>query len=85
MPTSASITDPGFSGGDRRALEIGGGKGLAIRAACFNGKGDLLFVWASGDVHRGYLYEMNDHDAALVGEVLYEKVPFRPYFYLDNH
>ena len=76
MPFSTPSTDPRYSGGDPKGLEIGGGNGLAIRAACFNEKGDLLFVWASGDIHHGYLYKMNGYDAALIGEVLYERVPF---------
>ena len=83
MPTSVSSTDPRFSGGESKGIEIGKGKGLVIKAACFSENGDLLFVWASGDVHRGYLYGMNGHDATLVGEVSYEKVPF-PFLYLST-
>ena len=85
LATPASSTDTGCNFDDFKHLEIGGGKGLAIRAACFSDKGDLLFVWASGDVHHGYFYKMDGHHAALVGEATYEKVPFRSYFYLQYH
>ena len=85
MPTLALNTDPRFSDGESKELEIGGGKALTIKAACFSENGDLLFVWASGDVHRGYLYGMNGEDATLIGAVSYEKVLSRSHFCLHNH
>ena len=85
MLTSAPSTDPRFSGGDSKELEIGKGRNLAIKAACFSENGDLLFVWASGEAHHGYVYNMNGEDATLVGEVSYEKVPFHSYLCLHDH
>ena len=85
LAISASSTDPNFSDGDSRELKIGGDKDLTISAACFSEKGDSLFVWATGGDHYGYFYRMNGHDAVLVGEVSYAKVPFRSYFYLHGH
>ena len=78
-------TDLRFSGGESKELEIGGGEDLAIKAACFSENGDLLFVWASGKVHRGYLYGMNGEDATLIGEVSYEKVLSRSHFCQHHH
>ena len=85
LPTWVPSTDPTFSDGESKGLEIGEGKDLAIKVACFSENGDWLFVWASGNVYRGYLYGMNGQDANLVGEVSYEKVPFRSYFCLHDH
>ena len=85
MPTLALNTDLMSSGGESKELEIGGGKDLAIKAACFSENGDLLFVWTSGDVHRGYLYGMNGGDATLIGEVFYEKVLSRSHSCLHDH
>ena len=85
MPTSAPSTDPGFSDGESEGLKIGKGTDLTIKAACFSEDGDLLFVWASGEVHHGYLYRMNGVDATLDGEVSYKKVFFRSYFCLHDH
>ena len=85
LATSATSTDTGYTIDDFKPLEIGGSKGPPITATCFSDTGDLLFVWASGDVHHGYVYKMDGHDATLVGEATYEKVPFRSYFYLQDH
>ena len=84
LPASAPRTDPRFSGGEWKELEIG--EGITIRAACFSENGNLLFVWASGiGVHRGYLYGMDGKDATLIGKVSYEKVRFCSDFSPHDH
>ena len=85
LATSASSTDTGCNFDDFKPLKIGKDEGLNIRATCFSHTGDLLFVWASGDFHHGYVYKMDGHDAVLVGEATYEKVPFHSHFYLQDH